>query len=309
MTRAMILAAGLGTRLRPLTEIRAKPALPVCGIPVIAYLLELLHHHDINDVIVNLHHLPNSVRDAVEEFKPSGLTVSYCEEATPLGTGGGIRGAREFLMESDPCLVMAGDMLLDLDLTALIKRHRSRQDLATLVLREDSRAGRFGSIGIDEGGAVRRIAESFDLGNEHAAGVFLGVRVFSRRALETLPDRENFEDLRDWLVPILSEGKKTITAELLPQDQCTWEPVGTPDEYLRANFQPPTLPFFDPIQEAQKRGVTLTDDVVIGAGATIESGAQLSHCIIWDGETVPRDTKAEDGVFANDQFHSCKERS
>lgn len=156
---------------------------------------------------------------------------------------------------------------------------------------------------------MRRIAESFDLGNEHAAGVFTGVRAFSRRALETLPDRDNFEDLRDWLVPILSEGKESITAELLQQDQCTWEPVGTPDEYMRANFQAPTLPFFDHRQHAQQRGVTLTDEVVIGAGATVESGAQLSHCIVWDGETVPRNTKAEDGVFANGQFHSCKEHS
>jgi NDP-sugar pyrophosphorylase family protein len=118
----MILAAGLGTRLRPLTDLCAKPALPVRGIPVIASLLELLNSHRVTEVIVNLHHRPETVRQAVEAFKPSGMEVVYSNEARPLGTGGGIRQAREFLMESDLCLVMAGDMLLDLDLDGVISR-------------------------------------------------------------------------------------------------------------------------------------------------------------------------------------------
>ncbi|MCP4035751.1 MAG: nucleotidyltransferase family protein, partial [bacterium] len=219
MTRAMILAAGLGKRLRPLTETCAKPALPVRGIPVIATLLELLKSHGISEVVANLHHQPETVRRAVREFKPSGMEVSFSEERAPLGTGGGIRGVREFLMESDPCLVIAGDMLLDLDLSGVISRHCEREDLATLVLREDSRVGRFGSIGIGRGGAVRRIAESFDLGQECAAGVFTGVRIFSRRVLETLPEREVFEDLRDWLGPMLDSGHEGVTGELLAADR------------------------------------------------------------------------------------------
>ena len=131
MTRAMILAAGLGTRLRPLTDLCAKPALPVRGIPVIALLLELLKRHGVSQVIVNLHHRPESVRDAVNAFKPSGIEVVYSDESEPLGTGGGIRQARDFLLQSDPCLVLAGDMLLDLDLGDVISRHQNREDLAT----------------------------------------------------------------------------------------------------------------------------------------------------------------------------------
>ena len=307
MTRAMILAAGLGTRLRPLTDLCAKPALPVRGIPVIASLLELLKSHAVTQVIVNLHHRPETVRQAVDAFKPSGIEVAFSHEHAPLGTGGGIRKVREFLMESDPCLVVAGDMLLDLDLGDVISRHRTRGDLATLVLREDSRVGRFGSIGIAKGGAVRRIAKSVDLGQEYTAGIFTGVRVFSRRALESLPEREVFEDLRDWLVPLLEAGTEGVTGDLLSRDRCRWEPVGTPDEYLRANFHSPELSYFDIDARARKRGVRLLDELVIGARAQVDEGAQLTRCVVWDGESIPTETRASNGVFAGGRFISWGE--
>ncbi len=303
----MILAAGLGTRLRPLTDLCAKPALPVRGIPLIASLLELLNSHAVTQVIVNLHHKPETIRQAVEAFKPSGIEVVYSDEASPLGTGGGIRQAREFLMESDPCLVLAGDMLLDLDLGDVISRHRQREDLATLVLLQDSRVDRFGSIGIAKGGAVRRIAKSLNLGHEHAAGLFTGVRVFSRRALEGLPERESFEDLRDWLVPALEAGTPGVTGDLLTPDHCNWQPVGTPAEYLEANFRTPDLRYFDCDAKARERGVELRADLVIGADAHVEAGAQLSRCVVWDGESVRGDTRAADGVFAQGRFISCGE--
>ena len=307
MTRAMILAAGLGLRMRPLSELCAKPALPVRGTPVIAYLLELLKRHGVREVMVNLHHLKDSVREAVHEFQPSGIEVSFSDEPELLGTGGGIRQAREFLMQSDPCLVLAGDMLLDLDLAALVSRHRKRGDLATLVLREDSRVGRFGSIGISKGGAVRRIAESFDLGGEHAAGVFTSVRVFSPAALESLPERDCFEDLRDWLVPMLKDNTGGITGELLAQDRCSWEPVGTPEEYLAVNFHPPSLSFIDNDARATERGVKIKHELVVGARATLGAGAKLSRCVVWDGESVPAGTVATQGVFAQGRFISCGE--
>lgn len=305
MTRAMILAAGLGLRMRPLSELCAKPALPVRGTPVIAYLLELLKSHGVREVMVNLHHRKDSVRQAVRDFQPSGIEVSFSDEPEPLGTGGGIRRARDFLMQSDPCVVLAGDMLLDLDLAGLVSRHRRRGDLATLVLREDSRVDRFGSIGISKGGAVRRIAESFDLGGEHAAGVFTSVRVLSKAALETLPERECFEDLRDWLVPMLKDNTDGITGELLAPDRCSWEPVGTPEEYLAANFRSPTLSFIDSDARARERGVKLEQALVVGARARLGKGTKLTRCVVWDGETVPDGTVARDGVFAQGRFISC----
>lgn len=309
MTRAMILAAGLGTRLRPLTDLRAKPALPVCGIPVIAYLLALLKHHGVTQVIINLYHRPDTIRTAVERFGPTGMQISYSEESQPLGTGGGIRRARDFLVESDPCLILAGDMLFDLDLDALISRHRERKDLATLVLRDDSRASQFGSIGIAKGGAVRRIANRFDLGGEHAAGLFTGVRVFSSEVFDSIPERDVFEDLADWLTPHIEAGDERIRGELYDASACTWEPVGTPSEYLRANFAPPALSYVDMSKFAAAHGVRLRDDVILGARADVQEDARLDHCVVWDDEVVPARTVARNGVFAGGRFVSLEENA
>ena len=307
MTRAMILAAGLGTRLRPLTEVCAKPALPVCGVPVIAYLLDFLKHHGVTEVIINLHYLPETVRAAVANFGPSGIQVSFIEEAEPLGTGGGIRKARAFLEKSDPFVVLAGDMLLDLDLNALISRHQEHGDLATLVLREDSRVDQFGSIGIAKGGAVRRIANRFDLGHEHDKGLFTGVRVFSPEVFEAIPDREVFEDLSDWLTPMLEAGDQRIRGELYSEAACTWEPVGTPSEYLRANFEPPPLSFIDQAEYCARHGVQIVDNVILGPRARVASGAQLDHCIVFEDEVVPADARARNSAFADGQAVALKD--
>jgi mannose-1-phosphate guanylyltransferase len=305
--RAMILAAGLGTRLRPFSELRAKPALPVRGIPVIGYLLELLASHGIQEVIVNLHHLPDTIRRAVAEFTPRGMQIEFSEEEAPLGTGGGIRRAAGFLRESEPSLVLAGDMLLDLDLGALVARHRDRQDLTTLVLRRDSRAGRFGTIGIDEEQRVRRIAESFDLGGESDSGVFVGVRVLASRIFDSLPERDSFEDLRDWLAPALAAGEDRIRGDVFASQTCVWEPVGTPAEYLDANLTPEPLSFMDPEALAISRGTRFADSVVIGSGAQVDTGAQLTRTVVWENERVPAGIEASDGVFARGKFRSCVE--
>lgn len=152
---------------------------------------------------------------------------------------------------------------------------------------------------------MRRIAQSFDLGNEHAAGVFMGVRLFSARALETLPERDVFEDLRDWLAPELEAGNQSIIGELLPESACTWEPVGTPAEYLQTNFETPAFSF---MKESRAAGAP-PDPVVLGRGARVNAGAQLERCVVWDGEVVPADARESNGVFAQGRFFPLGEDS
>ena len=305
----MILAAGLGTRLRPLTEVCAKPALPVRGVPVIATLLEFLAHHDIREVVINLHYLPETVRSAVERWCPPDVDVHYSEESEPLGTGGGIRQARSFLMESETSVVLAGDMLLDFDLTGVISRHIEREDLATLVVLEDSRVDRFGSIGVGKGGAVRRIASSLDLGGESAAGLFTGVRVFSREALEAFPEERVFEDLRDFALPALERGSERIRAELYSGAECTWEPVGTTAEYLHANMHTPRLSYLDLDDRARRGGVRFEGDNILGRDSAVAAGARLERCIVFEGEHVDSGCVARDAALAGGRVHTLVENA
>ncbi len=210
----MIVAAGHGTRLRPLTALRPKPALPVRGIPVVGWTLALLARHGVREVVINTHPLPERLRAAARAWCPSEMRLHFSHEETLLDTGGGIRRVAGFLRESDPCLVLGGDMLLDADLGALVARHRERGDAVTMLLREDDvRAERFGTIGVDGEGRVRRIAKRFDRGGETRSGVYTWANVISARALDTLPEREVFSHLDGWWMPRLAAGDESIRAE------------------------------------------------------------------------------------------------
>jgi NDP-sugar pyrophosphorylase family protein len=301
----MIVAAGLGTRLAPLTRLRPKPALPVRGVPLVAFQLALLARHGVREVVINVHPLPELVIEAARRFAPPGLALRFSHEEQLLDTGGGIRRVADFLRESDPSLVLGADMLLDADLGALLARHRERRDAVTLLLRRDPRGAQFGTIGVDAEGALRRIGRRFDLGGEVDAGVYVWANVIAARALDTLPEREVFSHLDDWIAPRLTAGARDLRGEVTDVTRCAWEPVGTPAEYLAANLRPPRLSYFDVDAAARRAGTRLEPGLVIGAGATLGAGARLRNAVVWDGERVPAGLRASGGVFAGGAFHSC----
>jgi NDP-sugar pyrophosphorylase family protein len=296
----MIVAAGLGTRLRPLTHLRPKPALPVRGLPQIAYTLALLRHHGVSEVVVNTHHLPDQLEETARRHCPAGLALHFSREQTLLDTGGGIRRVAAFLRESDPCLIVGGDMLLDADLTALVARHRERGDAVTFLLKEDPRKARFGSVGVDAEGSVRRIGSRFDFGGAGRAGVYTWVNVVSARAFEDLPDQEVCNHFAGWIAPRIEAGGRDVRGDFA---DCVWEPVGTHREYLEANFAPPRLSYLDAEAAARRLGVRLGPDLVVGAGATIGPGASLTRVVVWDDEQVPAGLRARAGTFAGGRFH------
>jgi len=302
--RAMIVAAGLGTRLRPLTTLRPKPALPVRGLPLVAYTLALLHHHGVREVAINVHPLPEVLEAAATRYRPPGMRLTFSRETTLLDTGGGIRRVAEFLRGSDPCLLLGGDMIVDVDLGALVAEHRERGDAITLLLREDPRSADFGSVGVDASGAVRRIGSRFDLGGETRAGVYTWVNVVSRRALDALPEREIFSHFEGWIWPLLQAGARDVRGSFAT---CRWEPVGTPAEYLAVNLAPQRFAWLDADERARARGVRFESDCVIGAGAAIGAGASLRRVVVWDEERVPAGLRAQDGVFAGGAFHAVRD--
>jgi NDP-sugar pyrophosphorylase family protein len=196
-------------------------------------------------------------------------------------------------------------MLLDANLSSLVERHRARGDALTLLLRDDPRAAQFGTIGVDGEGHLRRIGKRFDLGSETEAGLYTWVNVVSARALDTLPVRERFGHLDDWIAPLLAAGATDIRGEVARAGECVWEPVGTPGEYLSVNLHPRSLGYFEADTRARSEGTRFERDLVIGAGATLGPGAQLRRAVVWDGETVPAEFRASDGVFAGGAFHPC----
>lgn len=315
----MILAAGLGTRMRPLTDERAKPALPVRGRPVVSLLLELLARQGIREVLINLHHLPDTIRSAVARDHPSALEILWSNEEKPLGTGGGLRRAADFLRGSETCLVLAGDMLLDLDLAALIARHRASGRDVTLHLRRDPREASFGTIGLDAAGRVcrvgrhgLRIASEAAPAVECARGLFTGVRLFERDVLADWPENEVFEDLRDWLMPRAERGALSLGGELDEAGAGVWEPVGTPEEYLQVNRMPPDLPHLGGPAANWEKGIEVRGrarDVIAARAARIAADAQLEDCVVWEDAVVPAGARVRGGVFGARGFHAFARRA
>ena len=307
--RAMIVAAGLGKRLRPLTGLLPKPAVPVRGIPLVAYPLALLARAGVDEVAVNVHHLPQRLIEACEAWRPAGLALRFSEERELLDTGGGIARVAAFLRESDPCLLIGGDMVVDLDVGALLALHRASGRAVTAVLRRDPRAPEFGTIGVDRGGRMRRIGRRFDLGGEVDSGVYTWLNVVSARAFDSLPAREVFSHLDHWWMPELARGSSEIGAVVLGPEACRWEPVGTLAEYLHASFAlPAALSYFDIDARARAAGVRLLPDLVVGAGAEVPPDARLVRAVVWDGERVPAGFAGSDGVFAGGRFHAVADR-
>ncbi len=299
----MIVAAGLGTRLRPFTHWRPKPAVPVRGLPLIAYPLALLARAGVSEVVINVHHLPGVLRAAAEASVPAGMKLHFSGEDELLHTGGAIRRVASFLRESDPCLVLGGDMIVDLDLKGLVRRHTHSGRSVTALMTEHPRAAEFGTIGLDGEGRLRRIGQRIDWGGEEQAGVYSWVNVLSARAFDTLPERDSFSHLDEWWAPWAKREPDAVGGEVLDAARCRWIPVGTPTEYLAANLDLPTLSYLDVDTAARAAGARFGPRSVIGALATVPDDVALVDAVVWDRESVPAGSVLERGVFAGGRFH------
>jgi mannose-1-phosphate guanylyltransferase len=305
----MIVAAGLGTRLRPLTEWLPKPAVPVRGVPLVAYGLELLASAGVREVVINVHHLPERLIEAAERARPANLALRFSHERDLLHTGGAIRRVASFLRESETSVILGGDMIVDLDLPAQIRAHRASGRAISAVLADDPRTSRFGSIGLDAQGGLRRIGRRFDLGGETQRGLYSWVNVLSASAFESMPERDVFNHLEDWWGPLAAKQPDAVGGMLLARDACRWEPVGTPGEYLDANFQPQRLRYFDADARARSQGARIDERVIASPGAEIGAGAELDRVVVWPGERVPANARASQAVFAAGRFVRCDEEA
>ena len=203
----MVLAAGLGTRLRPLTLDRPKALVEVAGRPLITYNLLLLRYHGIIDIVINLHHHGETLRAVLGDGSRFGVQILYSPEDPLLDTGGAIKNA-EALLANDDFLVLNGDTVIDLPLDHLIATHRARGATATLVLRHDPEQARYGLVEIDDAGRIRRFLGRPETAAEPlTAYMFAGVHVLSPRVFRSMPERGAFSMTRETYPALLAAGE------------------------------------------------------------------------------------------------------
>ena len=289
----MVLAAGLGLRMRPLSALRAKPALPVLNKPLLVWTLERLARHGFRDVVVNTHHLPESVGEAVAEVRGTGVRVTLSREPQALGTGGGLRHARR-LLGSGPILVVNGDVLFDFDLGALVRRHRSSGAAATLALKPNPDPSTYGPVVTGSDGRVRSLA-----GLPHRVrgpvSLFTGVQVVDASLLDRLGPGVS-DSVRDLYVPMVAAGETVLGLRV----RGAWYDLGTPALYLGAQMNLLARRGRSLIHHTARveRGARVTRSV-LGPGCVVSRGARVTESVLWDAVTVDADADIRRSIVAS----------
>lgn len=285
--KGFVLAAGFGKRLSPVTDIYPKPLLPVGNLPLIGYALKFLAYHEIRDVIVNVHHLADLLMETIGDGSAYGVHITWSREEEILGTGGGLKKMHQALQE-DTCVVVNSDTIIDVDLHALVAKHRANGALASLVLRSDPASEEYGQLEIDGQGKIRKILGQ----GENAEGLkpfmFAGVHVIEPRLLEYIPPDVNTCIMRYAYTKALQNHEPLYGVVM----DGYWADAGTPKRYFQANTdalrQNMVLRHVDPLagfeHEPKHEGVDVVrmgKDVVLGDAVDI-----IPPVLLGDGTRV-----------------------
>jgi NDP-sugar pyrophosphorylase family protein len=278
--KAMILAAGFGERLWPLTADRTKPALPVLGKPLVGYVAEYLARFGITDVIVNLHHEPDSVRHALGDGRKFGVHLEYVHEPKILGTSGALDNARS-LLDSDTFVVINGKLVTDLDLSAALQHHREQNALATLVLKPNTARERF-SIVETQDGLVTRFAgmPSPAEPDEEPPLMFTGIHIMEPRIFDYIPHGVFSDTVVDAYPPAMAKGER-IVAHIADG---IWHELSTLQRYLEISL---TL-----LHEERRQ-------FYAGACPGIGTNAVVRDSILWDNVFIGPDAKVNRAVLGD----------
>ncbi|MBV9787877.1 MAG: NDP-sugar synthase, partial [Chloroflexi bacterium] len=262
--KAVVMAGGEGSRLRPLTINRPKPMVPLVDRPVMAHTVELLKMHGITEIIITVQYLANVIQDYFGDGSAYGVQITYSVEESPLGTAGSVRNAHALLDE--PFLVISGDALTDFNLTDVINYHMSKGALATLTLKRVENPLEYGVIITDESGRVRQFLEKPSWGEVFSDTVNTGIYVLDPRIFEYVEAGKNV----DW--------SKDVFPQLLQQDESIfgyiadgyWTDIGTIDAYMRA-----TADYLQNRVRIPRLGINIGDEIWVDGEHEIAPDARL----------------------------------
>ncbi len=281
--KAMILAAGLGTRLRPLTLERAKPAIPLLGKPLVIRLIEKLVQHGATDFRLNLHHLPRTIEDLFRADPWDSLRVSFSHEPQILGTAGGLMANAAFF-DQGTFLMVNGDIVMEFPLEEAIAFHRQREALATLVLFPQQVPYRHSPIRIDEEGRFLNFKGIWPGGNPRAETyVFTGVHILEPEIFRFIPDGQFYEINDQVYLHGLRNGLKIFGFPV----EGYWNDLGDPRRYLEAQKamfarEAGLIPvYISPDANLDSR-VAFRPFVSVGPGSVLERDCFLENSILWD---------------------------
>ncbi|RDI75156.1 Nucleotidyl transferase [Gaiella occulta] len=258
--KAVVMAGGEGTRLRPLTSNQPKPMVPVVGKPCIEHVLELLRFHGFEEVVITLAFMPQAIRAYFGDGASLGLQIDYSVEEQPRGTAGSVRLAGARL--DDTFLVISGDALCDVDLDALVDTHRRRGAAATIGLKPVDNPLEFGIVVTDDDGRVERFLEKPSWGQVFSDTINTGIYVLEPEVLRHIPGDRPFDFSKE-LFPLLLEMGRPIYGHVLDG---YWQDIGTIEQFRQANFDA-----LDERVRLDVPGLRLRGNVWVGDGVAVDA--------------------------------------
>jgi mannose-1-phosphate guanylyltransferase len=303
--KAMVLAAGLGTRLKPITYTIPKPMVPVIDRPVMAHLLRLIERHGFTGAVANLHYFPDTIREYFGDGSAFGVDLTYNYEPELLGTAGGVRAVRDDFGD-EPFLIISGDALTDIDLTTLVERHRSSGGVATLTVKRVPDTREYGVVLHDEAGRITGFQEKPDPSEALGDMGNCGIYVFSPEIFDYFPDGDFVDWAQDVFPVLLDEDVPFYVHEI----EEYWNDVGSLAELRAGSFDALTGALDLGIEgTGDPRGVYAADDgaldaaelvegpVWVGRGCEIGAGARLlGPLIVGDGAKIGAGAAVRDTI-------------
>ncbi len=303
--KAVIMAGGEGTRLRPLTCDMPKPMVPILNKPVMEYTIKLLKKHNINDISVTLAYLPSAITEYFDDGKEWGVSLNYFIEETPLGTGGSVKNAGEYL--DSTFIVISGDALTDLDLGKAVEYHRTKKSKATLVLKRESVPLEYGVIITDDNGRIIRFLEKPSWGEVFSDTINTGIYILEPEVLEYYKRGQNFDFSKDLFPRLLLDGVPMYG--YITQDY--WCDIGDLESYKQTQFDILDGMVGIDIEAHQvEKGIWMEDGVEIGDNAAISPPAYLgrncsvgndcdihSYTIVGDNSKIGRNTTLKKSIL------------
>lgn len=314
--KAMILAAGFGTRLRPLTHKVPKPMVPIMNRPILEHTIHLLRSHGIHDITVNLHHLPEIIQQHFGDGKDFGVQLHWSHEPEILGTAGGIKKAQPFL-DGESFLVINSDVVVDIDLSKVLAFHKAQGSALTLVVREGDSPEQCDPIEVDANDRIVHMVgtSSMNMPDDTTRVLFTGIQVMEPEIFDRIPENKFYGTTTDVFPGMLEDGLPMFAY----WHHDYWKDVGTIQSYLDVhkdlldgrisgsvsseNNNPTGGHITQPVLIGKNCKIADTAKIgpyaVLGDNCTVGDHAAIEHSICWNGVTLGKNSHVKQSVLGN----------
>src|SRR5579862_665845 len=280
--KAVVMAGGEGSRLRPLTSSRPKPLAPVANKPVMHHIVDLLRRHGITDIVSTLHYLADEIENYFGDGSSCGVSMSYVVEDTPLGTAGAVKLAQS-LLGGNRFVIISGDALTDIDLTQLLRYHQERGAAATIALQRVANPLEFGVVVTDELGRITRFLEKPSWGEVFSDTINTGIYVLEPEIFDYMEAGKNYDFSKD-LFPFMLRDGKPLYGHVTPG---YWSDIGNLQQYLQANYDALSGTVKVEIPGTEVRpGVWIGEDTRISPDATVHGPACIGRNVTIEAGAV-----------------------